>query len=526
MACEFQLMDRALCPVTRDGAVLGRICQGLVEIRRALASVGVGLGVGESSGVNELGVFPGFLRSAQVTRWVRDWPWLLAGLAIVPVVLIRAGVMAESDTFWQIRTGLLILDTGWIPTHDGFSWTAAGDPWVLNSWGFDVLIAAFYRAAGLPGVALVCAALAFVCLAVVLRLSYQLGAAPAVACVMLVLASPLLIGWLSARPQLIDYIAVPLLVILLRRFAHTPGPRLIAAAGALLLAWTNLHAASLLGGAIIVAAGLLAVARRATRTAWRWFLALGVAALVGSLANPYGWGIFSQAAAVRDSSAAVVVEWQPLALADPVQLGMLALGLVAFVVSLRRREDAVTAAIAVTAASSIVAARMLPILLLLSIPVIAAALTGLPALRRYARPRRRMLSVGALLAVGGLVVSAVPSLNHLGEPDPGQYSTALVRSIPANCKVFNSYALGGFILLERPDVKVSIDSRNDLYGPRRVLDAQQVIQGTGNMQEGLVGAQCVLVPGTTPLAQNLQHSQQWRQIASDTTGILFTRTMG
>ena len=62
-------------------------------------------------------------------------PWLLAWLAVVPIVALRAGTLAESDTFWQTRTGELILDLGRLPTADPFSWTAAGHPWTVNSWG-------------------------------------------------------------------------------------------------------------------------------------------------------------------------------------------------------------------------------------------------------------------------------------------------------------------------------------------------------------------------------------------------------
>ena len=455
---------------------------------------------------------------------MRRWPWLLAVLAIVPIALIRAGMMAESDTFWQIRTGLLILETGRIPTADGFSWTAAGEPWVLNSWGFNVLIAAFYKGAGLPGVALLCAGLACVALALVLRLAQQLGAAPAVACAFVVLASPLLIGWFAARPQLIDYIAVPLLALLLRRFGQRPTSGRVAGVGVLFFVWTNLHAASLIGGAIIAAAGLLALIRGTTRKAWPWFLALGVVALLGSMANPYGLGLFAQSMSVRDSSAAVILEWQPLALGDPAQAVTFFAGLLALLISLKQRENAMTAAIAVAAASSIAASRMLPLLLLLSLPVLSGAVSRLRALQRYAASRQRMLTVGALLVVAGLSVSAVPSVTHLGEPDPSQYSRAVVGSIPANCRVFNSYLLGGFVLLERPDVQVSIDSRNDLYGPERVLRAQRVIQGTEDAHEGLTGAECVLVPPSTPLAQGLERSPEWKEIAADRTARLFVRT--
>jgi len=54
--------------------------------------------------------------------------WFLAWLAFLPVPPARAENLAESDTFWQIRTGLLTLGQQRIPTVDPFSWTANGNP--------------------------------------------------------------------------------------------------------------------------------------------------------------------------------------------------------------------------------------------------------------------------------------------------------------------------------------------------------------------------------------------------------------
>src|ERR687884_1764760 len=71
--------------------------------------------------------------------------WSGVWVALVPVALARAGLLAESDTFWEIRTGQLILAAHRIPRTDPFSWTAYGRPWHPNSWGFDVLLAPAYR---------------------------------------------------------------------------------------------------------------------------------------------------------------------------------------------------------------------------------------------------------------------------------------------------------------------------------------------------------------------------------------------
>lgn len=67
-----------------------------------------------------------------------------------------------------------------------------------------MLLALAFHAGGLVLVALVCAGLATAVAVLVLVLARDLKAAPAISGWCLVLVSPLLIAWLSARPHLVD----------------------------------------------------------------------------------------------------------------------------------------------------------------------------------------------------------------------------------------------------------------------------------------------------------------------------------
>lgn len=452
----------------------------------------------------------------------RKW-WLLAWLALLPVVLLRACFLAESDTFWQVRAGLLTLDQGAIPSTDPFSWTVPGQPWTLNSWGFNVLAAGAYRAGGLPAVALVCAAMSAAAFGLVLVLARRLGASAAITGTFVLFTWPLLLQWLSARPQLVDYIAVLALVLLLHRLvAGHSAAVILPAIGVLTIVWVNLHAAALFGIAVIGATTVLVFARRSTRP--RTGSCLGALAIAGAcaLANPYGADLLHQTLQVQSASAGVVTEWDRIDPADPAQMGILILGLAALAVAARRKDAVFTAAIGVAVAGSGAAIRILPILLLLALPVLAAAVSH-PVVLRYLHSRRAVLIPGAVLAVGVLAVLTAMRLGDVGRPDPGRYSSAVVQAIPAGCKVFNSYELGGFVLLERPDVKVSLDSRNDLYGPERVLAYKQVLDGKGDPDRYLGGADCVLIPPATGLARDLAGNQAWELRAADTAAELFIR---
>ncbi len=49
--------------------------------------------------------------------------------------------LGEPDVWWQIRTGEFILENGYVPDTDVFSYTYAGDPWFNVKWGTEVIMA-------------------------------------------------------------------------------------------------------------------------------------------------------------------------------------------------------------------------------------------------------------------------------------------------------------------------------------------------------------------------------------------------
>ncbi len=467
--------------------------------------------------------------------WATSRPWLLAWLAFVPLAVIRAGELAEADTFWQIRTGQLTIAHLAIPTTDPFSWTAHGRPWTLNSWAFNVVDALAYRVAGLAGVAWACAGLVMVIAALALTLARMLGASPAVAGTSLFLGSPLLIGWLTARPQLADYIAFLILVMLLRRIAEgrrgASFARLrhdiwsVAWVAITCAIWVNLHAASLLGVAVAAACAVLLVIRPSTVRAGLWCGAAAVAALAGTFANPYGIGVIAQTAQVQAESSGLMAEWQHLDPASPIQdLSMLA-GLLALILAIRHRDAILAGALAVTMAGAVDAIRFLPFVVLVALPVLAArASRPSPALARYARSRQVMFRRCGVAGVVALVVVAISSLTHIGRPDLATYPVSIVKDIPAGCHLFNTDLIGGFVILERPDVPVSLDTRNTLYGRSMLLAEERVLQGEGSLSRGLAGAGCVLVPPASGLARRLDHDRAWKLTASDPpAAVLFVR---
>ena len=465
-------------------------------------------------------------RPDTVRRAVSHRGWLLAWLAFLPLVVFRAGVLAEADTFWQIRIGLGVIAHHTIPATDTFSWTMYGKPYFQNSWGFDVLLAIGYRLGGLPAAVWLCALITMGIAALTLALSRALGAKPAASAAALLLAAAPLTIWLSARPQLVDYAAVLALAIVLRRIERGPGRSgAVALAGLLTVAWINLHASALLAIAIATAsAALLAVTRRGT--AWRYAAAAAAAIAVACLANPYGTGVLHQAVQVRDAAVTSIAEWMPLDWASPVQDIAFLAGVAAMIIAWRRHELVLTAALAVCLAGSVEAWRILPFAVLLSAPVLSAFASDPPdSIRRYLASRRVMFQRCGALGILAMIAVAAPSLTHIGRPEPATYPRALVADIPHGCRLFTNDVIGSYVILARPDVLVSLDSRNNLYGRSLPLAEERVLHGSGNLSQGLAGAGCVLVPRTYRLALRLRDDPAWGTRAADQAAILFVRRL-
>jgi len=429
----------------------------------------------------------------RVAQAVREHPWFTGWLTFLPLLFIRAGLMAESDTFWQIRTGRITLSARALPSTDPFSWTATGRPWRLNSWGFNVLAAILEDIGGLAAVALGSEAVVAAALWVVLVLARRRNAHPLVAAGTVHVAIFLLFTFLSARPQVVDYLAVLLVVLLLEDLVREGGRPWRSVGGVAMVSalWVNLHATALMGIGLIGAVAVASYVFPATRSRARWCLLALVAAAAGVLVNPYGFGVVAQSFEVADASTQSIVEWQRLDLADPSQLIPLLVGLIGLVIAVRRREIVYAATLGALLVGALYALRMLPFATLVALPLVASAAS--PTLvTDYIRSRRLMLTQGVVPILIVLLVLAAPVTGHLGRPDPETFSPRLVAQLPHACHLFNTYPAGGYVILVRPDVRVSIDSRNDMYGQRVVDAADRAVKRP--RAADLAGAGCAIVP--------------------------------
>src|SRR2546430_8859400 len=100
--------------------------------------------------------------SALVLRWLLFTA--IFSLAAVPPL--------DPDLWWHLANGRLIIAIGTIPHVDLYSFSAAGQPWVMHEWLADLMMYLLYQLGGLPLLVAIFAgvvAAGAICLYVILR---------------------------------------------------------------------------------------------------------------------------------------------------------------------------------------------------------------------------------------------------------------------------------------------------------------------------------------------------------------------
>ncbi|HET9480364.1 MAG TPA: hypothetical protein VFP98_01280, partial [Candidatus Polarisedimenticolia bacterium] len=209
-------------------------------------------------------------------------------LALVFVLLAALSLrqVGSLDAGFHLKAGERMLQgAGW-PRTDPFTFTINDHPWVDTSWGYQVLLAAVHSIAGAPGITLMHAALVLLVFFTLYRTSRLPPFDPSTLILVLLASAVACEMRYEARPELVSWLMLALVLHLLHRHAEGLGSALPALA-AIHLIWANLHGLFVLGWAAIACflAGLWLRHRRLDRRLAFW----GAVSVMITLANPYGW---------------------------------------------------------------------------------------------------------------------------------------------------------------------------------------------------------------------------------------------
>lgn len=154
--------------------------------------------------------------------------WLIVPLVVAGVAALAAP-LAQQDLPSHLRIGEWILDHRAVPFTEPVAWTRAGEPYFAYSWLPQVVFAAAWRAAGAFGLHVVNALLVVAGgIAVMMFARAEGWTRPRTSAVVSLHLAALALTVPSLRPQMILFIAVPLIAAAIARRVQG-GPRLPAA---------------------------------------------------------------------------------------------------------------------------------------------------------------------------------------------------------------------------------------------------------------------------------------------------------
>jgi tetratricopeptide (TPR) repeat protein len=229
----------------------------------------------------------------------------VAGRCLVP--------MDETDLFYNLRLGEIILSTRSVPRTNLLSYTNPTFPDPNLAWVFQIFLALAHRAGGIPGAVVLKTAFVVATFALLFRAAVRRGAHPVAAALALALAAWAAEPRFVERPHLVTFLGLAYLLAALAR-AETGAPRWLYALVPLGVVWANGNSCFFLAPAVLIlyAAGARADGRGADARR-----AAGVAACLVPLAfaTPCRTGVIGYVAnhfrmpSVRPLQEYRVAEW-------------------------------------------------------------------------------------------------------------------------------------------------------------------------------------------------------------------------
>ena len=494
--------------------------------------------------------------------------WLTTDRLLVLILFLGIFAMAvrlptDTDTWWHLRSGQYIVETGRIPLHDPFSHTVAGKEWIDQSWLAQLLLWTVYRAAGSGGLAL---GLALVVVTTFAFVFWQCDVSLYVRAFAVVLAALSSALYWAARPQILSFFMTAVFLYILYLYKRR-GVNQLYLIPALTVIWVNVHGGFIVGfillGLYILGEALnnLIGLGDAPVLSYRQVAALiGVAgaSLAAALLNPNTYKMLTypfftvSIGVLRD----FIQEWASPDFHQMYQqpfLWMLLALMAAMALSRFRVDFTDLLLTAVFAYMSLMAVRHVALFAVVAAPVLARH--GESALRQALDAFRRRTPWGpwldrllahrfpctplmmalhwallSVMALSVLVRAARPFL-------PAYAAAELEAKLPVKAadfiaenglprELFNPYNWGGYLMWRLyPDYPVFIDGRTDLYDDAFIRLYLRVASGRQGWQQTLrdYGVETIVAERGSPLSERLRDVGGWAAVYADDLALIFVR---
>lgn len=470
---------------------------------------------------------------------------IFAFVIAIGLFTLAARDLSDSDFWWHLRTGQLILETRTVPHVDPFSYTRGGQPWIAHEWLSELIFYLLFRMAG-EG-ALVC--IFAIIITAAFLFAYRRRACNAyVAGIVTICGALASVPTWGVRPQAFSLLLTSLFLVLLDYSEKKP--RFLWWLPPLMLLWANLHGGFAIG-IVLIATYLIAStwdsSRRRTPdvSARVRHLAAALLACLAIIAiNPNGVLLYAYPIkTLRLRALQHISEWHSPDFHHVAFLLFFSLLIGTFIsvaVSKRKIRAHELLLLVGTGIAGVHTIRHIPIFALVAIPILSRRIEDALVDQFWAQsffiPKSnpsftlRALNTVILLLVltfAGLHVHR--TIRKLDTNEARDFPAAAVsflttRQVPT--PLFNHYDWGGYLIWRLyPKYRVWVDGRTDLYGDAFLQEFLQVYWAQEGWKQRLdnAGIQSALLPPTSPLARSLLASPEWEQMYRDSQAVIFIK---
>jgi hypothetical protein len=513
-----------------------------------------------------------------VSRWTQ---WLMPSIEDVLFVAFFVKLLSLGDTFlrdadtaWHIRAGDVILQKGFVPREDVFSYTMLGEPWINHEWLSQVIFSILHRFFGLTGLVILTLLLLCFTFLYFYRFLLELHISLFLSVILTLLAATITsVHWL-ARPHIFSLLLTLVWYRQLDRYQRTGAKKALYILPPLMMLWVNLHGAYLTGfillGIYILGNGLQQFfdsdQKKIDEVRYRIFHLFSFTGfcLLTALINPYGYRMllfpfqFMGSKYIQD----YIVEWASPNFHDTLLFSLpLLLLIVVLGFSLRKLSFIEIGLLIFSIHSALYAVRYMPVLAIVAIPIIGSYLQGYftKGLARTDLPSRVRKILQYLHAFSGRIQANSSYFNrHLMIAvfllfllfditySRGRGGGVLVVDYPFDetrfpiqavefikgegitGRMYNAYYFGGYLiyrLYPDPNYRVFIDGRAEMYGDEMLKDFMHIDYLVPDWESILEDYKVtwIIHQAGSQLSAILLEDSSWKLIYADSVANIFVK---
>lgn len=443
----------------------------------------------------------------------------------------------DPDLWGHLFFGREILQSGRLPVHNLYSYTAPDHVWINHEWLAEVIFYSFYHFFGAPGLILFKVILGAGVIWILDLVITKRGPSFPVRMITLIWIMAILSPGFNIRPQLFTYLFFAIFLFVFYRYEGGSKSILYLAAW-LIVPWVNLHGGFVAGSAAL---GLFAFWTlvyewrngTASRSVISYILVPFILSLLFLLLNPYGLGLLSFLA--RDLLLdRPITEWEMIPLLNfsfiEFKLALVAVFLLGPWSGSWRRWDFILVVLA--ALFAVRHQRHMPFFAIAATPFLAQ---GIEKVKHWIEGRARewVLALGIVAValwqlhwMGGIHLQHRFQLVMSREEYPIQAVDFLRRNgVRGNLAV--PFDWGEYLIWKLyPEVRVSVDGRFTTAYPLEVIeDNFEWMRGGKNWRKLLDSypTEIAITNRDHPVTALMRKDPEWVYIYSDPVAFIFVR---